>query len=284
MYHSWHPNRRSGRNFGLTGGNFPVALTLKDDFRIRSGCSAARLACLLRKQEVGSSNLPTPTIYKTFLNIRLALWVSLFFICSSFLWGPLGPSRVYAETQTTYKVVSGDNLSFIAKRFGISLKNLRKTNHLSSDVLSIGQILHIDEPFQKRSSAKIKWRNPCSKSGKVLRPFGKYKEKNIIMSRTGVELACPIGSIVKAPATAVVRYIGPLNGFGIVMILEHFNNYTTVYAPLDLKSIKVVEGSAVNAGQILGRTAEPVLENSPPYIHIELRKNKIATKPSVLHP
>jgi len=53
---------------------------------------------------------------------------------------------------------------------------------------------------------------------------------------------------------------------------------------MDEKSITGREGSAINKGHLLGKIAEPVLENSAPYIHIELRKNKIAIKPSVLHP
>lgn len=193
------------------------------------------------------------------------------------------PATVQAETPATYTVVSGDNLTFISARFGITLKVLKRSNNLRSDVLSIGQELRIDDPFKKSSSKKIKWIPPCRKTGKILRPFGNYKEKNILMARTGVDLACPAGSKIYAPATAIVRYIGPLDGFGTVMILEHANGYSTVYAPLDEKSVKVREGSAINQGHLLGRTGQPVLESSSAYLHLELRKNKIAIKPNPLH-
>jgi len=201
----------------------------------------------------------------------------------SIFGSPLTSTHALAETPVTYKVVSGDNLTFIARRFGVSLKSLKASNHLKSDVLSIGQVLVIKKPLQKAPTRKITWKRPCTKSGKILRPFGKYKEKNILMARTGVDLSCPKGSVVRAPATAIVRYIGPLDGFGTVIILEHFHGYTTVFSPLEKNTIKVEEGNAINQGQILGHTAKPVLENSPPYIHIELRKDEIAIKPNPLH-
>ncbi len=261
-----------------------MALTIQDKTRTGSGRSAARLARLLRKQEVGSSNLPAPTNAKMFINKRLALWASLFFMGGICILGSFGTAMGQTEAPVTYKVVSGDNLTFIAKRFGITLNSLKRSNQLKSDVLSIGQELRLPKPFQLKASQKLKWKRPCRKTGKILRPFGKYKEKNILMARTGVDLACPTGSELHAPATAIVRYIGPLDGFGTVLILEHFDGYTTVFSPLDAESMKVREGSAINQGHLLGRTGEPVLENSPSYLHIELRKDQIAIKPNPLHP
>lgn len=260
-----------------------MALTLTKALRNGTGRSAARLARLLRKQEVGSSNLPAPTTQISAKNSRLALRASLFFTAVVLLAALLSSAPATAETPITYKVVAGDNLTFISKRFGVTLQGLRTSNKLSSDVLSIAQILRIKKPFTNNVPQKIKWAHPCRNTGKILRPFGKYKEKNILMARTGVDIACPEGSKVYAPATAIVRYIGPLDGFGTVMILEHFDKFTTVYSPFDESSIRVREGSALNKGQLLGQTAKPVLENSAPYIHIELRKNKIAIKPNQLH-
>lgn len=49
-----------------------------------------------------------------------------------------------AETgERLYKVVSGDTLSVIAQRNGVSLQQLRRANQLSSDRIRVGQVLRI---------------------------------------------------------------------------------------------------------------------------------------------
>ncbi|ADU32435.1 LysM peptidoglycan-binding domain-containing protein [Evansella cellulosilytica] len=49
------------------------------------------------------------------------------------------------ETQNTisYTVVSGDSLSVIAKRYGTSVDAIRTLNNLTSDLIRVGQVLHI---------------------------------------------------------------------------------------------------------------------------------------------
>lgn len=62
------------------------------------------------------------------------------------------PSTTKSETETSttenrstfsYSVRSGDSLSVIAKRFGISVDDIRKANKLTSDTLRVGQVLTI---------------------------------------------------------------------------------------------------------------------------------------------
>jgi len=209
--------------------------------------------------------------------------VNLFLYTVIILIG-INTSAAQAGTDAYYKVVSGDNLTFIAKRFGITLKDLRRANNLTTDILSIDQRLIVPHPFKKSNTAKIRWKRPCPKAGRVLRPFGQYKAKNILMSRTGDDRTCPVGSPVYAPAIAVVKHIGKLDGFGTVMILQHEGSFATVYSPLNPETLAVGEGQAINAGHLLGRTGKPIVEDSDPYIHIELRKNEIAIDPKPLRP
>lgn len=54
----------------------------------------------------------------------------------------IAPAIALAQ-QTTYRVQAGDNLYRISQRFGISVKELKEINNLSSDVLQINQVLKV---------------------------------------------------------------------------------------------------------------------------------------------
>ncbi len=65
------------------------------------------------------------------------------------------PASAAALQGTEYTVVSGDNLSKIAKRCGVSLSALRAANALQSDRLQIGQKLKIPEAAAPAAPAPV---------------------------------------------------------------------------------------------------------------------------------
>jgi len=65
------------------------------------------------------------------------------------------PASAAALHGTEYTVVSGDNLSKIAKRCGVSLSALRAANALQSDRLQIGQKLKIPEAAAPAAPAPV---------------------------------------------------------------------------------------------------------------------------------
>jgi membrane-bound lytic murein transglycosylase D len=56
---------------------------------------------------------------------------------------PRQVAKSYDGNATTYKVRRGDNLWTIAKRFGVSVRSLKRMNNLYSSKLRIGQILKL---------------------------------------------------------------------------------------------------------------------------------------------
>ena len=191
---------------------------------------------------------------------------------------------VHAATASPgfYEVRQGDYLGRIAARFGVTVGQLQKSNNLTSDILRIGQKLRIDNPFQRNSDQKIQWERPIHSWGKVLRPFGPYKQKGILMPSTGTDLACAQGTALSAPAVGVVRHIGHMDGFGTLIIIEHPDRYASVLSPLDPGTVAVQVGQALLAGDHLGRTGPPPEKDTPSYLHVELRKDDKAIKPDPL--
>jgi murein DD-endopeptidase MepM/ murein hydrolase activator NlpD len=193
-----------------------------------------------------------------------------------------GTSVAATSSPGFYEVRKGDFLGRIATSYGVTVSDLRKSNNLSSDVLQIGQKIRIDNPFQQNSDVKNQWKCPIATWDKVLRSFGPYKKKGILMPSTGTDLACAQGTALSAPAIGVVRHIGHMDGFGTLIIIEHPENYATVLSPLDPATVAVQVGQALLRGDHLGRTGPPPENDTPPYLHVELRKNDKAIKPDPL--
>jgi murein DD-endopeptidase MepM/ murein hydrolase activator NlpD len=181
-----------------------------------------------------------------------------------------------------YEVRKGDFLGRIANRYGVTVNELRKSNNLTSDILQIGQKIRIDNPFQRNPDPKVQWERPIHNIGETLRAFGPYKKKGIIMPSTGIDVTCALGTAVSAPAIGVVRHIGHMDGFGTLIIIEHPNRYASVLAPLNPVTMAVEVGQALMSGDHLGRTGPPPENDTPPYLHLELRKNDKAIKPDPL--
>jgi murein DD-endopeptidase MepM/ murein hydrolase activator NlpD len=181
-----------------------------------------------------------------------------------------------------YEVRKGDYLGRIAARYGVTVSDLRKSNNLTSDTLQIGQKIRIDNPFQRNPDQKVQWERPIHTWGKVLRPFGPYKNKGILMPSTGTDLACAQGTALSAPAAGVVRHIGHMDGFGTLIIIEHPDNFASVLSPVDPATVAVKVGQALLAGDHLGRTGPPPEKDTPSYLHVELRKDDKAIKPDPL--
>ncbi len=256
-------------------------LQFGDKSGFKSGRSAARLARLLREQEVGSSNLPAPTISSLITppyTILPLLFATLIACCLFTV------PAVLADTSSpaVYEVRQGDNLSVIAKRFGTSVATLKSNNNLASDVIHIGQQLKLTRPFRGLDRTSVRWGRPVRHPGPVLRPFGPYQAGGILMPRTGTDLASPVGTQLYSPAVGIVRHSGLMEGFGHLLIIEHPGRYATVLAPCDPASLSVTVGQAVLRGDMLGKTAAPPEAGAKSYVHIELRRNDKAIPPDRL--
>ena len=86
----------------------------------------------------------------------------------------------------------------------------------------------------------------------------------------GVDYAAPTGTPARAVGDGTVDFAGVQNGFGNVVILNHRNQHTTVYA--HLSRILVRKGQSVSQGQHVGLVGSTGWATGP-HLHFEFRVN-----------
>jgi septal ring factor EnvC (AmiA/AmiB activator) len=92
---------------------------------------------------------------------------------------------------------------------------------------------------------------------------------------TGLTISTEKGHAVASPAAGVVEYAGPLNGWGVVLILRAQGAYHLVLAGLD--QVSVQPGQSVAPGATVGRMADH--GSSEPELYFEVREDGVAVDP-----
>jgi murein DD-endopeptidase MepM/ murein hydrolase activator NlpD len=93
---------------------------------------------------------------------------------------------------------------------------------------------------------------------------------------TGVDIAAPTGTPVRATADGTVTFAGWSNGYGRLIILDHGNGMTTYYA--HLSRFNVVEGQEVRRGQQIGAVGSTG-RTTAPHLHYEVRQGGAPMNP-----
>jgi septal ring factor EnvC (AmiA/AmiB activator) len=107
--------------------------------------------------------------------------------------------------------------------------------------------------------------------GNIVAQFGDHVHPQLktVTQNTGVDIAVPQGTPIKAVAEAEVAMIHWLPSYGNLIILNHYGGYRTVYA--HLSDISVVEGQKVKEGSVIAKSGDSVAGN---LLHFELWKEK----------
>jgi lipoprotein NlpD len=109
--------------------------------------------------------------------------------------------------------------------------------------------------------------------GQLVMEFGSTEGK----SSKGIEIAVPHGTPVTAAAAGKVIYSGSgIRGYGNLIILEHADNYFTVYG-FNAKNLVAVN-AFVGQGDRIALSGAPSGSKSP-RLHFEIRKGKTAANP-----
>jgi murein DD-endopeptidase MepM/ murein hydrolase activator NlpD len=95
---------------------------------------------------------------------------------------------------------------------------------------------------------------------------------------TGIDLAVPLGTPVRAALDGVAHVVVSLTGYGLHVILDHGDGLTTLYA--HLSAVTVADGDAVAAGDVIGLAGSSG-NSTGPHLHFEVRRDGIAEDPTL---
>ncbi|ALN73351.1 M23 family metallopeptidase [Aureimonas sp. AU20] len=93
---------------------------------------------------------------------------------------------------------------------------------------------------------------------------------------SGVDLAAPSGTLVKATASGKVVSAGEAGGYGNMIEIDHGNGFSTRYA--HLSQIDVSVGDRIKAGQAIGRVGSTG-RSTGSHLHYEVRTNEVPVDP-----
>ena len=86
----------------------------------------------------------------------------------------------------------------------------------------------------------------------------------------GVDFGAPIGTRVRATADGTVAFAGQQRGYGNVVILNHRNDFSTLYAHLKGFAPGIVPGAKVEQGQTIGAVGMTGWTTGP-HLHYEVK-------------
>lgn len=214
-----------------------------------------------------------------------------------------------------YVVERGDSISTIAQRHGVPVEDVVELNGLvDPDKLEVGQPLFlygIEELLERRGRAAATGGGSASAGGKAgAKPAGGAKAPGKAGGKAGgggrfvwpvdtgtltsgfgrrgrrlhkgIDIAADPGTAIKAAAAGEVIYSdNKQRGYGNLVIIQHADDFVTVYA--HNRRNLVDEGEAVRQGAViaeLGNTGR----STGPHLHFEIRLKSKAVDPLIYLP
>ncbi len=106
----------------------------------------------------------------------------------------------------------------------------------------------------------------------------KHPVLNRIRAHKGVDYAASKGTPIKATGDGTIIYHGRKGGYGKTLIIQHGNQYTTLYAHMSRYAKNTTKGSRVKQGQIIGYVGSTGLATGP-HLHYEFRIHGVHKNP-----
>jgi murein DD-endopeptidase MepM/ murein hydrolase activator NlpD len=97
----------------------------------------------------------------------------------------------------------------------------------------------------------------------------------------GIDLAAPLGTPIRASGDGVVDFVGVSNGYGNMVVLKHWANYSTAYGHMSRFASNVHRGQKVHQGDVIGYVGTTGWATGP-HLHYEFRVGGEARDPNAM--
>lgn len=190
-------------------------------------------------------------------------------------------------------------------RKGDALTVAYESMAVDGEVLGFGRVLNAKVQVQGSTHSAVWFDGGRGQSGKYYTPEGKSLELAYLASpipggafitsgfspyrlhpvfgdarpHTGVDYRVAIGTPVVTVADGTVSFAGTQTGYGNVVIVEHANKQSTLYAHLN--SIHVRVGEKVVQGSMIAKSGNTGWSTGP-HLHFETRNNDVPENPEVV--
>ena len=164
----------------------------------------------------------------------------------------------------------------------IKITSNENTNNTASTNNTTNATNTTTEPEAKKELA---FQKPVE--GDIVR---EYAKENLIYSATleewtthmGIDIKAEKTTVVKAAEAGTIKSIKNDPRYGLTIVIEHEDNFQTVYANL-LTSEFVVEGEKVEKGQSIGTVGNTAVFEiaDEPHLHFEVLKDALPVDPSI---
>ena len=221
--------------------------------------------------------------------------------------------RIPNQDGIFYVLKKGESLEEVSKRYGVSINKLKQVN-INVDVASLktGDEIFLpgakpDGLIERRETPKLaevkKQPAPPSKTpakqapkpqpgevavkngtyrwpimGRINSPFG-WRQHPITRRRdfhTGIDIKASRGDPIKAAGSGKVVYSGWMGGYGKVLVIEHSNGQSTLYA--HCSTLLAGKGASISSGQLVAKVGTTG-RSTGPHLHFEVRNGNSPVNP-----
>ncbi len=205
--------------------------------------------------------------------------------------------RVPNQDGVFYKVKKDDTLAAIAKRYAITADRIREANGDAVSTLVAGKEIFLPGARPERPEAPARAAGTAAPQkgeavkatggtrnfkwpvvGKINSPFG-WRRHPVTRRRdfhTGIDIKASRGNPIHASRAGVVDYSGWMGGYGKVVVINHGDGNSTLYA--HCSTLSVSKGQRISQGQVVAKVGTTGRATGP-HLHFEIRKGNNPVNP-----